>query len=160
MYSNIWYQVVLFFVFFALGIVCAFVFDAFRVSERFRKSSTLIFAVKDILFWLLITVLMFAICLRFNNGEIRFFMFVGIILGAFAYFNTLSKFVLRVLFFIINWTKKILVFVFKIIFIPVKFVVKLVNKPFIIAFSFSKKSIKRLFKKLKFKIKIFNKFKR
>lgn len=160
MYNSIWYQLVLFVVFFMLGMLCAFVFDAFRVSERFGKSNVFLSAIKDILFWLVITFLMFAICLKFNNGEIRFFMFGGILLGALAYFNTLSKFVLNTLFFLINLFKKIFVFVLNILLIPLKFLIKLINRPFFVALSFSKKSIINMGEKIRFKFKVLKKFKR
>lgn len=160
MYNSMWYQSVLFAVFFAVGMVCALVFDTFRVSERFVRSAFFVSILKDILFWLVVTVLMFAICLKFNNGEIRFFMFVGVFAGALTYFNTLSKYVLNALYFVINFFKKIITFVFKILFMPLKFILKLVNKPVFIALSFSKRSIINFGKKVRFKFKIFKKFKR
>lgn len=160
MYNGIGYQSVLFFVFFVLGILCALVFDTFRVSERFKKSNVILSAAKDILFWLIVTVMMFAICLRFNNGEIRFFMFVGIVLGALIYFKTISKFVLNALFFVFTIFKKAVCFIFKVLFLPVKLLLKLINKPFFIALSFSKRSISLFTEKIKFKLKILKKFKR
>lgn len=160
MYSSVWYQSVLFAVFFILGMVCALVFDTFRVSERFVRSNMLVSVLKDIVFWLVVTVLMFAICLKFNNGEIRFFMFVGVFAGALLYFNTLSRYVMNILYFIINIIKNVLGFVFKILLMPLKFILKLVNKPVFIALSFSKRSIKKFAEKLRFKFKIIRKFKR
>lgn len=160
MYKGIGYQIVLFFVFFVLGIFCALVFDTFRVSERFKKSNIFLSAVKDILFWLIITVMMFAICLRFNNGEIRFFMFAGIILGALIYFKTISKLVLNALFFVFNMLKKAVHLFLKVLFLPFKLLLKILNKPLFIALSLSKKSIVRLVEKIKFKLKILKKFKR
>lgn len=160
MYSGVWYQSVLFAVFFILGMVCSFVFDTFRVSERFFRSNMLVSVLKDILFWLVVTVLMFAICLKFNNGEIRFFMFIGVFAGALLYFNTLSRYVMNILYLIINILKNILGFIFKILLMPFKLVLKLVNKPVFIALSFSKRSIKKFAERLRFKLKIFKKFKR
>lgn len=160
MYNIVFHHIFLLIVFFVLGMVCAFVFDAFRVLERFAHSPFVVLILKDVLFWLVVTVLMFSICLKFNNGEIRFFMFVGVFIGALAYFNTLSKFVLDLLCFIINIFKNIFAFVFKIVFVPFKFVIKLLNKPIFVALTFSKRSIKNFCKKIRFKIKIFKKFNR
>lgn len=160
MYNGVWYHSVLFAVFFILGIVCALVFDAFRVSERFVRSNMIVSVLKDILFWLVVTVLMFAICLKFNNGEIRFFMFIGVFTGAFLYFNTLSRYVMNLLYLIINILKNIFGFVFKILLMPLRFILKLVNKRVFIALSFSKKGVKKIAEKLRFKFKIIRKFKR
>ncbi len=156
MYSDIWYQVVLFLVFFCFGVICAFVFDAFRVSEQFRKSNFVTLAIKDILFWLIVLTLMFAICLRFNNGEIRFFMFLGMLLGASVYFNTVSKFVINIMFFVVKMLRNIIKIVVKVLLLPLKLLLKIFNKPVVIAVAFSKNSVK----KIKFKLKKFKKFKR
>ena len=157
MYNGIWYQAFLLAVFVALGMVCAFVFDTLRVSERFVRSNILVSVFKDILFWIITTALVFAICLRFNNGEIRFFMFAGVLFGALAYFNTVSKYVIKILVFAINIIKKI---VFAVVFVPLRFLLKLINKPLFIAFSFSKTGIMKFCKKILFKFKVLKKFKR
>lgn len=158
--SGVWYQLVLFAVFFVLGVVCALLYDTFRVSERFVRSGPFVSVLKDVLFWLVATVLIFTICLKFNNGEIRMFMFAGIFAGAFAYFNTLSRYVLNILFFIINILKKVITFLFKILFMPFRLLLKLLNKPVFIALSFTKKGINNFCTKIKFKFKVFKKFKR
>ena len=160
MYNGILNHLFLFVVFFILGAVCALVFDAFRVSERFVRSPFFVVILKDVFFWFFVTVLIFSICLKFNNGEIRMFMFIGVFAGAFIYFNTLSKHILNLLYFLINILKKIICFIFSIILIPLKIVIKLFNKPIFAAFSFSKRSLLRLGERVKFKFKIFRKFRR
>lgn len=158
MYNDIWHQGFLFAVFLIVGIVCAFIYDTFRVSERFARSGIFLMFAKDILFWIVITFLMFVICLKYNNGVIRSYMFLGIFLGAVAYFNTVSKYVLNILFFTINLLKKIILLLLNIIFIPLKFFLKLINKPVFLALSFSRRSIVSVCKKIKFKFMIFKKF--
>lgn len=150
----------LFVVFCLLGILCALIYDTFRISERFAHSTFFVAILKDILFWLVVTVLMIAICLKFNNGEIRLFMFIGVFIGALTYFNTLSKYVLNVLYFIINILKSIFMLIFKVVFVPVRFLLKLLNKPIFIALSFSRNNIRNLVKKIRFKVTVFKKFKR
>lgn len=160
MYNAAMHHLFLFVVFFLLGMLCAFIYDTFRISERFAYSPFFVVILKDILFWFVVTVLMIAICLKFNNGEIRFFMFVGVFMGALTYFNTLSKYVLKLLYFIINTFKTVFLLIFKVAFAPVRFLLKLLNKPIFIALSFSRKKMVNLAKKLRFKITVFKKFKR
>lgn len=150
----------LFAVFFILGAVFALIFDAFRVSERFGLSSVIIFVLKDLLFWLIVTVLMFVVCLKVNNGEIRMFMFFGVFSGALVYFNTISRFVMNLLYFIVNVFKNAVCFILNVLLFPVKILIKLINKPVFIALSFSKKNIVEFFKKISFRIKVLKKFKR
>ncbi len=160
MYNDILHQAILFFVFFVVGIVCAFIYDTFRVSERFARSGLLLSIIKDILFWVIITILMFIICLRFNNGVIRFYMLLGIFAGSITYFNTISRYVLNILFFIINFVKKIILLLLNIMLVPLRFFLKLINKPVFLALSFSRRSIADFCKKIKFKFIVLKKFRR
>lgn len=156
MYTDIWHQLFLFFVFFVMGAVFALVYDTFRVSGRFVPRKTVFTVFGDILFWLTATVVMFGVCLKFNDGEIRFFMFLGMLCGALLYFNTLSRFVIFVLGFVADLLKRFVVCLLKILFIPLK----LLNKPVFIALSVTKNNAVKILKKIKFKLKVFIKFKR
>ncbi len=160
MYNDICHQMILFFVFFAVGIISAFIYDAFRVSERFARSGVFLSIFKDIMFWIIITVLVFVICLKYNNGELRFFMFLSVFAGSLVYFNTVSKYVLKLLFLIINLFKKLVLILLNVILMPLKFVLRLVNKPVFLALSFSKRTLFDIGRKIKFKFLIIKKFKR
>ena len=160
MYKDIWYQLFLFFVFFATGVVFALLYDALKVSIRLAPRWSFFVVVKDVIFWFVVTVFMFAICLKFNDGEFRFFMFAGVLSGALLYFKTISRLVVSVLGFVTDCVRKTIVFLFGILLFPLKFVLRVVNKPVFMAFSFTRKSFLRLVEKIKFRIKIFIKFKR
>ena len=160
MYRDIWYQLFLFVVFFMAGTVFAFVYDAVKVSGRFVPANSFFSVLKDVFFWIISTIFIFALCLKFNDGEIRFFMLAGVFLGALVYFNTISRAVILVLGFVADVVKKVFLFVFRLIFMPVRLLLKLVNKPVFVAVSFTKNSFVKLIKKLKFKFLILKKFKR
>ena len=160
MYRDIWYQLFLFFAFFTIGAVFALIYDMLKVSGRLVSGRSFFVVLKDVLFWLVVTVVMFAGCLKFNDGEFRFFMFVGVLLGALVYFKTISRFVVIVLGFISDCIKKTVTFMFGIFVFPLKLLLRIVNKPVFIAFSFTRKRLLKLIEKIKFRIKIFIKFKR
>lgn len=160
MYRDIWYQLFLFFAFFTIGAVFALIYDMLKVSGRLVPGRSFFVVLKDVLFWLVVTVVMFAGCLKFNDGEFRFFMFVGVLLGALVYFKTISRFVVIVLGFIADCIKKTVTFMFGIFVLPLKLLLRIVNKPVFIAFSFTRKRLLKLIEKIKFRIKIFIKFKR
>lgn len=160
MYRDIWYQLFLFFAFFTIGAVFALIYDMLKVSGRLVSGRSFFVVLKDVLFWLVVTVVMFAGCLKFNDGEFRFFMFVGVLLGALVYFKTISRFVVIVLGFIADCIKKTVTFMFGIFVLPLKLLLRIVNKPVFIAFSFTRKRLLKLIEKIKFRIKIFIKFKR
>ena len=160
MYRDIWYQLFLFFAFFTIGAVFALIYDMLKVSGRLVSGRSFFVVLKDVLFWLVVTVVMFAGCLKFNDGEFRFFVFVGVLLGALVYFKTISRFVVIVLGFIADCIKKTVTFMFGIFVLPLKLLLRIVNKPVFIAFSFTRKRLLKLIEKIKFRIKIFIKFKR
>ena len=160
MYMDIWYQLFLFLVFFLTGTFFALVYDTLKVSIRFAPRWSFFVILKDVLFWIVVTVLMFAICIKFNDGEFRFFMFAGVLLGALLYFKTISRPLVSVLGFIVDCIKKIVSFIFAVLLFPVKVLIKLINKPVFIAFSFTRKRFFGLVKKIKFRIKVFRIFRR
>ncbi len=156
MYTDVWHQLIMFLIFFGMGAVFALVYDALKVSGKFVPKKAVFTVIRDAVFWLVVTVVMFGVCLKFNDGEIRFFMLLGIFLGAFLYFNTVSRFVVFILGFVAELLKRITTFILKILCFPLK----LLNKPVFFAFSFTKNNVIKIFRKIKFKLKVFVKFKR
>ena len=56
-----------------------------RVPSRRRATGRPVFPVSDLLFWLLVTPVVFVAVFFANRGELRSFIFVGIALGVAAY---------------------------------------------------------------------------
>ena len=160
MYNDAWNQLILFLVFFAVGVISAFIYDTFRVSENITPSGMVSVVIRDVLFWLVITVFVFVISLKYNNGEIRFFMLWGVFLGSVVYFCTVSRYVVKILVFIINLLKKALLLLLNILLMPLKLILRLINKPVFYVMSFSKRKFLDLGRKIKFKLMVFKKFKR
>ena len=69
----------------------------------------------------------------FNNGEIRLFMFLGILLGSLTYMIFLSSYIIKINVKIITFVKTALKKLLKLIFMPIiivyKFVKKILFKP-------------------------------
>ena len=82
-------QATLFLIFIVNGIIIGFLFDIFRILRRSFKTSDLITYIEDILFWILTGIIVLYSIFIFNNGEIRFFMFLAIGLGITFYMLTL-----------------------------------------------------------------------
>ena len=132
--GNISAEGYLFLVFICAGILIGVFFDIFRVIRRTFKSADIITYIEDIIFWLLTGFLILYTIFYFNNGEIRTFMFLGLILGTIVYLLVFSKTFIKVNVFVINKIKKfigkvihIILFPFKLIFNPIKFVIIKIN---------------------------------
>jgi len=139
------------------GAVVGVAFDCFRIIRRISHASDISTFLQDILFWILSSIIVFLFMLRFNAGEVRWYMYLGTFLGAFMYFLTISNYVIASIVWLIELIKKLLLLLFKIIMAPVKFVFKLVKKPFIIVFNLSKRGLKQFRYKILRNFKFFTK---
>ena len=117
----------IFLIFIVVGIIISMIFDLFRAIRKVYRTGTLATDVQDIIFWMISGLIMIYSVFVFNYGQIRGYVLLGIGLGSFVYFLTISK------FFVIIFTKLINFVAFligTILLKPIKIVVKLVRKPF------------------------------
>ena len=129
-------QAYLFSIFIANGFIIGILFDFFRILRKVFKTSDFITYIEDLLFWILTGSIMLYSIFVFNNGEIRLFMFLAIIIGVIIYMILLSSHVIKVNVMIINILKKILLKIFAVIVIPLKFICKIIKKIFLRPISF------------------------
>lgn len=109
-------QAYLFIVFSLTGVVIGLLFDFFRILRRSFKTSNIITYFEDVLFWILTGVLILYNIWYFNNGEIRIYMFLGIIMGVLIYMLTLSNIIISLLSKILNSIVKVLELPFRTLF--------------------------------------------
>ena len=114
-------QAYLFIVFSLTGVVIGILFDFFRILRRSFKTSNIITYVEDVLFWILTGVLILYNIWYFNNGEIRIYMFLGIIMGLLIYMLTLSN-------IIVSLFSKILKMLIRILEIRFKTIISIFHK--------------------------------
>ena len=108
-------QAYLFLVFSMTGVAIGVLFDVFRILRRTIKTSNIITYIEDVLFWILTGILILYNIWYFNNGEIRIYMFLGIIMGVLIYMSTLSNIIIKIFSKILQTTIKILELPFKTI---------------------------------------------
>ena len=101
-------QVYNFFIFIVLGMIIAFVFDVFRILRKAFKTNNIITYIEDILFWIISGFLIIVSIFTFNNGEIRFYLFIGILLGILIYILLLTKLINTVLLNLLKPIKKVI----------------------------------------------------
>ena len=105
-------QAYLFLVFSLTGVVIGVLFDFFRILRRSIKTSNTITYMEDILFWILTGILILYSIWFFNNGEIRIFIFLGIIVGILLYIFTLSNIIVKIFSTIFSYIIRILIIPF------------------------------------------------
>lgn len=112
-------QAYIFMIFILNGFLIGIFFDIFRVLRKSFKTSDFITYIEDILFWIFTGLSLLYTIFKFNNGEIRLYIFLGIFLGISVYLLIFSKIFININVKIINIIKKIINI---IIVIPIKYI--------------------------------------
>lgn len=102
-----------FFIFIIVGVVISILFDFFRILRKSFKTPDIITYIEDIVFGVLAGIIIIFSIFKFNNGEIRSYLFIGILIGILIYLFTISK-------IFVNYGSKILTFLKKILLFPIK----------------------------------------
>lgn len=127
------------------------------------KPSHFITYLNDILFWTIVLIIVFSLIFLTNDGELRWYTFLGIILGVVFYNLLFSNYVINVSSFIINFIRKILLITARILLFPILCLIWILKKPYLVLVKIIKRirsilsRIKSLFKN--YFINTFKKFK-
>ncbi len=73
-----------------LGAAMAFTYDWLRIVRRVICHSNFFVAIEDILFWFIWTVIVILSIQKYGYGQLRIYIFIGIIVGATLYLTTIS----------------------------------------------------------------------
>lgn len=113
-------QAYLFLIFTITGIIIGILFDFFRALRKCFKTSDWVTYIQDIIFWIMTGFILLFSIFTFSDGEVRFYMFIGVFLGCLFYLTIFSHFFLSCNIAIIEFLKKIFITIFKIIIFPFK----------------------------------------
>ena len=122
-------QTYLFLIFTLNGFLIGILFDFFRIIRKSSKTNDITTYVEDILFWIMTGgIILYSMC-TFSDGQLRFFMILGIIIGVVIYILALSKYVINVCVFVIDIIfKKILLTIIRCVISPFVAVFKIIKK--------------------------------
>ncbi|MCL2416170.1 MAG: spore cortex biosynthesis protein YabQ [Defluviitaleaceae bacterium] len=121
-------QAMVFLVMTAVGFVAGIAYDCLRIFRKLVRHGNIVSQIQDILFWITVSLLIFAVLLNLNSGEVRGFAVIGCLLGMILYFFTLSSLFMRAIIAAIKAVKKIILAVIKAISAPFKFIIKTIFK--------------------------------
>lgn len=124
MITSLYDQIKILIIFAITGIIIGLLFDFFRIQRKVIKTFDFITYLQDALFWILSGIVLIISIMNFTNGEIRSYMILGIIIGVFLYFNTFSKYIMKISVGIANFFIKIL----NILISPIKKLSKKLKK--------------------------------
>ena len=134
-------QVYAFAIFILNGFLIGLLFDIFRILRKSFKTPDFITYIEDIMFWILSGAMLLYSIFKFNNGELRLFIFIGVFIGTLIYMLVFSNLLINVSVYIINTIKKIIE---TLIIKPIKFIIKIIYKPTIFLCINMKKILKKI----------------
>lgn len=128
-------QVLTFVMTIVTGMLLGGLFDCYRALRCRFKPKTFMTWLADLLYWLVATVVMFIALVFSNWGELRFYVFIGVLSGLGLYYNWLSVYAIRLFLGGIELVSKMLQLIriiFNSVFIkPIFYFVRMVVWPFI-----------------------------
>lgn len=125
-----------------LGVGLGALYDVFRILRLAFWHGKIIIGIQDILFFALAAVSSFLFMLFRCEGQLRFYVLLGELLGFIVYYFTVGFLVIRMSKCIIHWIKKILFFLYKIFI-----------RPFVKLFIFISRKIRMFFVHIVSKLK-------
>lgn len=105
-------QLYVFSCFLLTGFSIGLLFDIFRIFRKSFKTNDFITYVQDFIFWILTGIIVLYSIFTFNNGELRGYIFIAMILGVILYLLLLSNYVI----FIFTRIIKMVVYPFNIFY--------------------------------------------
>ena len=137
-------QVYVFIIFIINGLLIGFLFDIFRIFRKSFKTPDIITYIQDVAFWIIGGVLLLYSIFKFNNGELRIYIFLGILLGFLLYMLIFSKIFIKISICCFNITKKII----NTIIIPIKYILKILTAIIYKPTKFMYSTIKKIIRKI------------
>lgn len=112
-----------------IGIIMGMLYDLIRIFRKIIPHSNWSVQVEDMIYWITCALIGFAILYMHNYGQIRFFVFIGIILGSVFYFCTFSIIFMKFATWLIELIKHMVRTLVHIVSIPVKWVIGIIKIP-------------------------------
>ena len=122
-------QTLLFLTCIEIGVIMGMFYDLIRIFRKIIPHPNWLIQVEDTLYWVSGALIGFAILYMHNYGKIRFFVFLGMILGGVLYLCTLSIIFMKFATWFINLMKQMISYLIHILSIPVKWIIQLIKIP-------------------------------
>lgn len=127
-------QIKILLLFILTGVVIGILFDIFRILRKSFRTPDILTYIQDFTFWILSGLILLYSIFKFNNGELRAYVFFGIILGVFIYMLLLSK-------HIINFFVKLISIIKSAVRYPIRILYNFFQKYIFMRFGKMKKKI-------------------
>lgn len=110
------------------GVLLLVVYDCLRIFRKVINHGVVWISIEDIFYWMISGVLIFRMMYEMNNGIIRGFSLIGILLGMILYKYSISEFVVKWISFLLIKIKMFLSKLLHILIKPLKFLFRKLRK--------------------------------
>lgn len=83
--------------------IIAVCYDMLRISRRIMKKSDLLVGLEDFFFWVAAGIVVFSMIFQCNDGVIRGYIFLALLIGAWLYHKSISSLIVKYLSKILNF---------------------------------------------------------
>ena len=138
------------------GMFLGFMWDIYRLIRHYSKLNVAGTVIGDILYWIISIKISTQLILDISYGNVRFFILLGFLTGALLYFYGISRYILKLLIFIIDFILKVIKKFIHLLINPIKFIIrkiKLLLYQFKLKYIAKREKLKKRYKFLKFKLK-------
>lgn len=122
---NVNQQTIVFLMCVLTGMVSGIIWDVLSITAkklRFNKSA---FFVQDILIWGIILAFFFSVIYKINGAVLRWYVFLGAMLGAMLYILTMRNVTVKTAYFTMNFISEIVIKICKVLLFPLRKIIRL-----------------------------------
>lgn len=112
------------------GIVMGMLYDVIRILRKIVHHPNWIVQIEDLLYWVTCGCFAFIMIYWENYGQIRVFVFIGILIGAVLYFTTASILFMKAATWTIGWVKRIIKAIISFVLIPIRCIIGVIKIPY------------------------------
>lgn len=138
------------------GMLLGFIWDIYRLIRHFIKMGSTGTAIGDIIYWIISIYIGVQIIFDLSYGNVRFFILMGFMMGALLYFYGISRYILRLIIFIVNTILKFIKKIINLLIGPLKYIfkqIKIILYPVKLKYELARNKAKKRYKFVKFRLK-------
>jgi len=138
------------------GMLLGSIWDIYRLLRHYIKLGSAGTAIGDIVYWIISIYIGVQILFDLSYGNVRFFILMGFMMGALLYFYGISRYILRLIIFIVNTILKFIKKIINLLIGPLKYIfkqIKIILYPVKLKYESARNKAKKRYKFVKFRLK-------
>jgi spore cortex biosynthesis protein YabQ len=111
------------------GFIIGFIYDLYRIFRCVFEPKRIATLIEDLIFWIVISITAVVVLLFSNNGQLRFYTFLGFAAGVILYSSIFSKYIIKIIMILLRTLKKIICKIIKLLLYPLQIAIFYLKRP-------------------------------